>query len=297
MHSISPLHILLLLLLAIPANAADILIVQSARVKAYDEVARGFRGVVERKAEQVSLADLDGEDLAGVVREVRPRVILAVGLDAFLEARKIRRIPVVYAMVLNPEARIGDDDNATGVGMKVPPERQLSLLKQALPSAKRIGLLYDPAKSGNLVRRALGFAEELGLVLVAREVRRSRDVPPLVDGMKGVVNAFLLLPDPTVVTPQTLEFIPQLSVSSRIPVVAFSEQYLKHGALLAIGIDPVDIGRQAGELANRILAGENARNIDPAEPRRAVLHINAKAAKQLGIAVNHPAGADVVVHR
>lgn len=297
MFHIRFVHILLLLLFAIPARAADVLIVQSARIKAYDEVARGFRGVLERRVEQVSLADLDGEDLADIVRDVRPQVILAVGLDALREARKIRRIPVVYAMVLNPETRSGGDDNVTGVGMKVPPERQLSLLKQALPAVKRIGLLYDPAKSGSFVRRAVNSAEELDISLVAREVRRRRDVPSLVDGMKGAVNAFLMLPDSTVITPQTLEFIPQLSVSSRIPVIAFSEQYLKSGALLAIGIDPVDIGRQAGELANRILAGTNARNIDPVEPRWAVVHINAKVAKQLGIVVNHPAKADVVVHR
>ncbi|RNC68929.1 MAG: ABC transporter substrate-binding protein [Desulfuromonadales bacterium] len=291
------IYTILLLFLALPVQAADILIVQSMRVKAYDAVADGFRSAVGRKCDQVALSDLDGEDVTRTLKGYRSRLILAIGVDALREVMRIKDVPILYTMVLNPETKIAETANVSGVGMNIPPERQLAFMKQVLPRLRKVGLLYDPTKTGALARRAVRAAETLDLEIVTREVRRPREVPGLIDGLKGAVQLFWLLPDPTVVTPQTLEYLPLVAVESRVSFAAFSDQYLKNGALLSIGIDPVDIGRQAAELAERVLAGTAPRNVPPLEPRRVKINLNTKVARQLGIVVNRLSEADVVIHQ
>ncbi|CAG0948136.1 hypothetical protein PLCT2_00002 [Planctomycetaceae bacterium] len=279
------------------ACATDVLIVQSNRERAYYEVAKGFRSVVGQRCDPLVLADSEEKDLVRTIRNLRPRLIFAIGANALKKVLAMGDIPTVYAMVFNPEAKVAEGVDVTGVGMRLGPEHQLALIKHVLPRARKIGLLSDPDKTGPLTRQAIRGADEVGIDLVVRDVRQTRDVPGIIDGLKGMVHAFWLLPDSTVVSPQTLEYLQLVSVESRIPFIAFSDEYLKNGALMSVGIDPPDIGRQAGELAARILAGTLARNLPPVEPRRAKVHVNGKVARQLDIVIHQPSGTDVVVHR
>lgn len=299
----SPLIYVLLLVsvltaMVVPeACATDVLIVQSNRERAYDEVAKGFRSVLGQRCDPLVLADSEVKDLAGTIRRRRPRLILAIGANALERVLSMGGIPTVYAMVFNPAAKVAEGVDVTGVGMRLGPERQLALIKQVLPRVRKIGLLSDPDKTGSLTRQIVRGADGVGMDLVVRDVGQTRDVPGIIDGLKGVVQAFWLLPDSTVVTPQTLEYLQLVSVESRIPFIAFSDEYLKSGAFMSVGIDPPDIGRQAGELAAIILAGTRARNVSPVEPRSVKVHINAKVARQLDIVIHEPSGTDFVVHR
>jgi putative ABC transport system substrate-binding protein len=86
-----------------------------------------------------------------------------------------------------------------------------------------------------------------------------------------------------VVTPETVEILLLFSLENQIPVITFSEKYVELGALMSIGIDAFDIGVQAGEMAQEILAGRNVKVIPHADARSAVVAINIKIAKKLGI--------------
>ncbi|MFZ2948374.1 MAG: ABC transporter substrate binding protein, partial [Desulfuromonadaceae bacterium] len=76
-------------------------------------------------------------------------------------------------------------------------------------------------------------------------------------------DLFWMLPDITVITPETAEAILLFSLENNIPILTFSEKYLERGAMLSIGIDPFDIGRQAGEMAQTLFSsGESARHVE-----------------------------------
>ena len=92
-----------------------------------------------------------------------------------------------------------------------------------------------------------------------------------------------MLPDLTVVTPESLEFLLLFSFENNIPIFTFSEKYVELGAFMSIDIDAVDIGRQAGEMALEILAGQEAQNIEQAYARRALISTNVMIARKLGI--------------
>ncbi|HEY6009616.1 MAG TPA: ABC transporter substrate binding protein, partial [Geobacteraceae bacterium] len=147
--------LLSIILLQGAASAHEVLVVQSMAVKPYEEAVRGFVGTCKGTMKRIVLSAQQGSDLARIVREEPPRLIVVLGAEALAQVKKFKQIPVVYLMVLNPPVAAQEQQRITGVTMTIPPERYLTALKKALPDARRIGLLYDPKKSGPLVRRAL----------------------------------------------------------------------------------------------------------------------------------------------
>ena len=228
---------------------------------------------------------MNGDVVRRIYRE-KPDIVLAIGIDALHEVRRIKDIPIVYCMILNPKSILADKDNVTGVSLHIDPEKQLSVLKKTMPSLTNIGLLYDPAMTGGFVKKARLAAGKAEISLITEEVTRSKDVPEKLEGMKGKINAFWMLPDLTVVTPETVEFLLLFSIENSIPVITFSEKYLEMGALISINIDAVDIGRQAWELSRMVLSGKDIRSIQKADARKEVVTVNQRAAKKFGISID-----------
>jgi putative ABC transport system substrate-binding protein len=267
------------------AHARDIVVVQGLHIKPYDEAVRGFRNSCDGDEKKLVLPDLAGADIVRLVREERPRLILAVGADALKKVRTIRDIPIVYLMVINPQSMVKGHRNVTGVAMNVAPERYLDLMTQLSPKPKTVGVICDPIKSGSLVKRAQQTARARGIELVVREVQSPREVPDALASLKGMVDALWMFPDTTVVTPETVELFLLTSQESRFPVIGFAGKYVEMGALAALDIDSFDQGRQAGEMAARILNGSPVADLPGAEARSTAVKVNRSVAKKLGISL------------
>jgi putative ABC transport system substrate-binding protein len=273
-----------------PAEAAcEIAAVQSMRVAPYEEAFKGVQSVCKHKIKRLVISEQGGADVVKKIGKIRPDMVLAIGMDALLKVRNIQDIPVVYLMVLNPQSILFGQKNITGVSMNIPQEKQLLTLMEFLPDIKRIGLLYDSDKTGYLVKRAQDAAGKIGIILTAKDTHSPKDVPRLIEGMKGKIDAFWMLPDMTVITPETIEFILLFSFENRIPIVTFSKKYVELGALISIDMDAFDIGRQAGEMAKKILAGREVSNVRHVDARKASITINLKIAGKLGIHINEKA--------
>ncbi len=272
-----------LLFAAANAFASDVLVIQSLHVKPFDDALRGFRNVCKSDTKTVVIADAAGADMVRLVREERPRLILAIGADALKSVKRIRDIPIVYMMVLNPEKIMGDAKNVSGVDMNIPPSKYLSLMESLRLPKMRVGILYDPAQSGGFVKKIQQTARSRGIEITAREVHNPKEVPEILAGMKGSFNLFWMLPDSTVVTPETFEFLLLFTQQNRTPVVTFAGKYVDTGALVSLDIDGLDLGKQAGEMANRVLDGTRVSDIPCAEARKSVIKINRKVASKLGI--------------
>lgn len=269
------------------ARAHEVLVVQSLRVKPFDDAFRGFRNACDAEVRRVYLSDMEKTDILRTIREERPRLILAIGGDALERVRKVRDIPVLYLMALNPQSAGFGNHNITGVAMNFPPEKYFEILGRISPTPKRVGCVYDPAKSGHLVKRAQQAARARGIELTAIEARKSNDVPKALDALKGSIDALLMIPDTTVVTPETVESFLIFSQNNGIPVITFASKYVEMGALVSLNIDGYDQGRQAGEMARQILGGAAASSLPAAEARRLHLKTNRIVAKKLGISLDN----------
>ncbi len=276
----------ILLLYAPTVMAGDILVVQSMTIKPYNEALQGCKSVCKAAMHKIVSTEYSEAELQTKVRRSGPGLILAIGQDALAKVRGMRDVPIVYLMVLNPHSLVRESGNITGVSMNISPDRQLSLLRQVLPRAAKIGVIYDPAKSGAFVARARDTADSTNMSLVTKGVRNSREALSAAEGMKGKIDLLWLLPDTTVVTPSTIDLLLLFSIENMLPLFTFSEKYAEKGALLSMEADPTDMGRQAGEMANRILAGTDVGKIEKEDARGGILTVNLIVAKKLGISIN-----------
>ncbi len=263
----------------------EIVVIQSIKVKPYEEAIEGFKSVCNAKIKRLVVSELEGANVEKRINEIRPDMVLAVGMEALSRVKRIKNIPVVYLMVLNAQS-ILSGENITGVSINISQEKQLTTLSKVLPDIKNIGLLYNPDGTGYLAKKAQAAAKKIGIKLIAKEVYNAREVPSLIMNMKGKIDLFWMLPDLTVITPETVEFLFLFSLENRIPILTFSEKYVELGALMSIGIDPFDIGSQAGEMANKILSGRDVKSVQRVDARKAVVSINLKVAKKLGITID-----------
>ena len=273
------------------AHAADVAVIMSAEVREYEYALEGFKDVIGHPI--VATYDMEGdfgrgaEILAEIRTKVKPDLILAVGIWA-LQAivRQGTDLPVVYAMVLNPPSVVGNKmRNITGASINVPVERALRLFDQLGPSIRRVGVISNPSETGFLVRQANAIARAQGLRLVVREISSSKEAVPALEFLKEEgIDALWILPDATVLAPAVLQHMLLFSYRTKVPVVGLSERHAEMGALLSLSFaSSEDIGKQAGEIANRILEGRTAGNIPYTMARQVNLTVNLKAAQKLGL--------------
>lgn len=281
--------IVVITLLSPSAYAYDVLVVQSLRVRPHDEAVKNIKTAVSSDVQVIFSSDLSRSDVIREVREKRPDVIVAVGTDALSKVGKIRDIPIVYLMVLHPEPLTGDSDNVTGISMIVSPEKQLSSFQRVMPQTRKIGIIYDAQNSAPFVRKAMAAAKPLDVELVVREVSSSRDVPTMLNSLKGKLQALWIIPDATVINKATFDFLLLFSLENKIPIFTFSSQYVEMGAFVSVDLDPHHAGKQAGEVVNRLLDGTRVSEIPTADAKNGVVTINMKVARKLGLDVNEGA--------
>lgn len=265
------------------AQASDVLIVQNVRAKPYAEAIDGFRSVCRARVSEIILSELGDEDISAEIRRKKPDLLVAVGMEALMKIRKTRGKPILYMMVLHPETVLSDEKNITGISMIVPPEKQLSLLRKMMPRVRRVGLVYDPRKSSNLADRASRSAAKSGIELIVLQAKRPEEFPALLRKMKGYIEVYWMLPDSYTIYPEIVEDLILFSMSNRVPIFTFSEKYLQMGALMSVQIDAFKLGRQAGEMAGKILSGTSVEDVPHCEAADAVPSVNLKIAEKMDI--------------
>ena len=128
--------------------------------------------------------------------------------------------------------------------------------------------------------------EKSHIHLIPEAISRPGEIKNKLDAIKPRIDAFWMLPDVTLMTPETIEILLLFSLENKIPIITFSEKYVRMGALLSISSDPYDMGKQAGEMANRIINGGDV-SITPSEyARNPVICFNKKVIKKLRVRVS-----------
>jgi putative ABC transport system substrate-binding protein len=266
------------------AQAYDVLVLQSRRDPAYEEVLKGLRD--EHKASQrvIVLSDYAEVDVVRILREDRPRLILAVGDAALTAARKIRQTPVVALMALGIHSRRASQPNLTGIWMFATPERYISLFRTM--KTRRVGVIYNPAKSGWYLRLARQVAEEAGIILVTREVSAPRETIEQLESLSGKVDALWMLPDSTAVTRETTEAYFHFGQQQAVPVVSFAANYLGLGAAVVLEIDRTAMGRQADAIVAELLSGNHTESMPLGFPDGITIKTNPTVLRHLGFSFN-----------
>ena len=241
----------------------------------------------ERRAALVANA----EDLA----RLKVDVIVAVADPAVETVRAVTRtIPIVMVAVgdavgagfITSMARPGG--NITGIGaLSVELSgKRLELLKQIVPRATRMAVLWNPANPAGILgfRETDAAARRLGVTLQSLPVRNNEEIEPAFVAMvQEKTEGFVVVTDP--LTWSTNRQIVQLAAKHRVPAVYELREYVDMGGLASYGPSLVDLSRRTAVYVDKILRGAKPADLPVEQPRHLELVLSNKAARGLGITI------------
>lgn len=171
-------------------------------------------------------------------------------------------VPVIYTAVSDPSgAGLVNEDgtnvgNITGTSDKLPVTEQMALIRELMPDAKKIGILYttSEANSVSTIQEYKDHAEEYGFEIVDTGINTIADVEMAAKDLASKVDCISNLTDNTVVS--ALQTVLAAANDAKIPVFGSEVEQVKNGCVAAVGIDYVALGKQTGEMAAKVLKGE-----------------------------------------
>ncbi len=287
---------LLMLQSGVPAHAAErVAVLTSAQGGAYAETVSALREGLRSSAPAAELTVHNWED-ASVAELAQSDIVVTVGTQAAQVLSQLEvAVPVLH--VLLPQAayeklprRRAGDPATSAIFLDQPPERQITLLRLALPDWPRLALLSGP-NSHELVARLGEIARDRGLQVQIAAVEDDRQLYPALQRVLAEPSVLLATPDTVVFNSYTVQNVLITAYRQRSPVIGFSAAYVRAGALLGLYSTPAQIGSQAAQIVARTLRGEHLPA--PAHPTGFEVAINPTVARSLGIWLR--SGAELAV--
>ena len=273
-----------------PVWGQDVVVLKSADVGAYNAAVSALK---ESLSPGVEILEYDlqgdlaqGRKLGKKIRATPARLVVAIGLKAALAAKlEVLDIPIISCLVLDPKKYDLARKNLTGVSLRIPIQTQFALIRNLVPGSKRIGVLFDPTKTKRMIKQAMPFAKGQGLELITSPVSSPEDVPAKLRSMLSNIDILWLIPDSTVLTEDSLEFLLHTTSEARVPVLGFSSGLVRSGALAGLYINYAEVGKQVAGLAQKILQGQSIPQGIVLPPDHVSLAINKQIAEYFGIAI------------
>jgi putative tryptophan/tyrosine transport system substrate-binding protein len=281
--------LLLLFGIAPAAQAEDVAVIIGENNNIYYSALDGFKSTCNASMREYPMKGSDQESatIINLLRSRTPKLIFAIGNKAAqLANTNFSDIPIVFSLCANPVKYGLTGSNICGVSLNVSSRDQLQMLKKVAPSVRRVGMVYTPSSNANLVEEARGIAESLGLEIVASQTSTTADVSDAINGLSGRIDAFWMIVDPLVSNMDVLKRLLLLTLSDKIPLIVPAQPFVEGGGLLALTINYPNAGKQAGEMANQILAGSKfPSSFGTQSPTGTGLALNLKIAKSIGLAI------------
>jgi putative ABC transport system substrate-binding protein len=200
-------------------------------------------------------------------------------------------IPVVFTAVTDPlGAQLIKNlehpgGNVTGISDLSPLADHLNLIKEIVPTVKKIGVPFNPGEANGaaLLAALQEMAPEWKVEIVEAPASKSADVQAAAQSLVGKVDVIYVPTDNTVVS--ALEAVIQVGIENKIPVFSGDTDSVVRGAIASVGFDYFQIGRQTGAVVVRVLKGEKPGDIAVKNATGTDLFVNTKSAAAMGVTV------------
>ena len=235
--------------------------------------------------------------LAEELVRLKVDVILAGNTQAAVAAKKATStIPIVMGTAGDPVG-IGlvaslayPGSNVTGLAYGVAGgmfTKQLELLKQAVPTVRRVAVLSNPANPAHALwtkEDANPAGRSLGVQLQFVEARAPEELDRAFAAMgRERAGALLVLADsPFALHRARLQV---LATKSRLPAMYGAREYAEVGGLMSYGVDVRDNFRRSASYVDKILKGVKPADLPVEQPTKFELIINQRTAKALGLTI------------
>lgn len=217
-------------------------------------------------------------------------LILAIATPSAQAAYNATKdIPILITAVTDPvgaglvKSRQKPETNVSGTSDATPIASQFSLIKELLPKAKKIGIIYNTSEQNSIAQvvEARRIAKELGLNIVESGVTNVNEIAQALDVILDEVDVLYTPTDNLIVSATPL--VVSKTLEKKIPLIGCIEDQVNNGALATETIDYFKLGYQTGQVAVKIIKGEKVSEIPVETLTNTELILNETTAKLLNI--------------
>jgi putative tryptophan/tyrosine transport system substrate-binding protein len=221
-------------------------------------------------------------------------VILTHNTPAVLAVKQATSmIPIVFATAGDPlgsglvASLSRPGGNVTGLSSQGSDAagKRLELLREVAPNVRRLAVLANLAISYHALElgELRAAAPTLGFEVVPLDLRRTEDIAPAFETLKGKAEALYVVTDPLVITNRTR--LNTLALTSRLPTMYMVREFVDVGGLMSYGPNWPNQFRRAADYVDKILRGAKPADLPVEQPTKFELIINLTTAKALGLVI------------
>lgn len=200
-------------------------------------------------------------------------------------------IPIVFSAVTDPVKDGLAKDlkssgcNTTGTLDMANIDEQLALLKEVLPDAKTLGVVYTTSETNsvNQVNELETLASKYKLTIKKIGVANINEINQVLSNSMGDIDVLYAPTDNNVAA--SYELVAQIALKANKPVMGAEPAVVEKGGLISKGIDYYELGKMAGYKAAEILDGKNPQDIEIETMKELAITVNTDVAKKLGITI------------
>lgn len=197
--------------------------------------------------------------------------------------------PVILAGITDPagsglvKTAQHPDNNVTGTTGDSPLSQHLSVIKQAVPNAKKLGIIYTTSDHGGEynAKNMAKLAQAAGYEVKLYTISTTNDMQQVAETMANQVDVVYAPQDNGVAS--AMKTLINITNQNKIPVIPAVDTMVKDGGLATISVSQYDIGYQAGIMAAKVLKGKNPANYPVKTITQGDMVVNLKQAQLLGI--------------
>ena len=202
-------------------------------------------------------------------------------------------IPIVFAAAGDPVggglvaslARPGG--NITGLSVQAPDlaGKRLELLREVFPDLRRLAIMgnVDYAATVLEMHEFQEAARTLRLEVIPLEIRRTEDIAPALESLKGRAHALYVVGDPLANLNRVR--VNTFALVARLPTMSALREYVEAGGLMSYGPNVPNMVRRAADYVDKILHGANPADLPVEQPTKFELVINLPTARALGLGI------------
>lgn len=221
-------------------------------------------------------------------------LVLAIATPAAQSAANTfsdTEVPVLFTAVTDAvEAQLVDSNEAPGknitgtIDMPVIPD-QIQVIRDILPEAKTLGILYTSSEANSEIqaKEAQAAAEELGFEVTVQTASNTNEIQQAMTSVVGSVDAVYIPSDNGFAS--AMGTVNKIAVDNQLPVFCAVEAMIQEGGIATTAINYYDLGKQTAAQAVRIFGGEKASEMAVETQEDCGLVVNKTFAESVGVTI------------
>ena len=164
--------------------------------------------------------------------------------------------------------------------------KQLEILKEVVPQATRIGVLWNPTTPSQVpgLQSLKAAGEKLGLTLHMASAATAEEFDGAFASMaRENVDSLFVMPSPLIVMQRVR--VAELALKYRLPGIFSVKEAVEAGGLMSYTVDRIDLSRRAALYIDKILKGASPADLPVLQSTKFEFVINLQTARALGIEV------------